>query len=265
MCQKNEETQRMHSFIENRKAPQILALSASRVGEWSSHSWKWLSRLRLAILQRVNAKKRISTRTMRVDQRNAISALLRVLLSHLDLKTMQIGIYNPESDVFIHLSLDYLAKRAKLPLRRAQRALSWLYEAGYVIGYRQSSLDFETNEYSYKPSVRKISHFLLQDLGITSFAIQRARNRSRKHLEKFLSNAYKSKGTRPKEQNFVGSIKEMASNLLNTASFKTNNAPVSSDVFKIYTEKIKKLMDLMPGISQEEAKRMLPSPNSYQH
>lgn len=251
----------MHSFIENRKVPQILALSASRVGEWSSHSWKWLSRLRLAMLQRINAKKRVSTRTMRKDQRNAISALLQVLLSHLDLKTMQIGIYNPETNVFIHLSLEYLAKKARLTLRRAQRAMSWLYDAGYVVGFRQSSFDLDTNEYCHKPSVRKISLFLLQDLGITNLALQRARNKSRKHLERFLINAYQNnKNSEKNEPGVLDSVKKITSKLVSNLSFKKE---IPSESFKIYTEKLKKLMALMPHLSQEDAKRMLPSPDTY--
>lgn len=251
----------MHTYIDQKKVPQILALSASRVGEWSSHSWKWLLRMRIAVLKRIKLDKRLSSRTMRIDQRKAIAALLKVLLSHLDLKTMQVGIYNPETDVFIHLSLNYFAHKAGLSLRRTQRAMAWLYDAGYIIGYRQSSYDIETEEFYYKPSIRRVSDTLLQDLGITNLALQRARNKSRKNLEKFLSKFYRNKNEEQKEQNNIDATNNVISNVLNMFTVKQQRS--SDHSVKIFTEKIKKLMDLMPNLTLEEAKRMLPSPNAY--
>lgn len=250
----------MDSYIDNRKVPQILSLAAKRVGEWSLHSWKWLTRLRTAVLMRVNLEKRLSTRTMRTDQREAIFSLLKVILSHLDLKTMQIGVYNPETGVFAHLSLDYLAHKAGLPLRRAQRAMAWLYDAGYVIGYRQSSFDLETNEYTHKPSVRKVSFHLLKDLGITELAFQRARRKSRKNLDKCLSKFYPStkvgEGIFTTTQNIISSITDMLK-----PKAPHSNRPTTNSI-NIYTEKIKKLTELMPNLSIEEAQRMLPKPNA---
>ena len=251
----------MHTHIDQRKVPQILALAANRVGEWYSHSWKWLSRLRVAVLMRVNLEKRLSTRTMRIDQREAILALLKVVLSHLDLKTMQIGIYNPETDVFTHLSLDYLAHKAGLSLRRTQRAMAWLYDAGYIIGYRQSHYDAESDEFFYKPSIRKVAFTLLQDLGITELAYQRARSKSRKHLEKFLSKFYKDKKEESRAGGSFEATRNIVSNIANMLTPKPSQALEAST--KIYTEKIKRLMDLMPNLSFEEAKRMLPNPSTY--
>lgn len=251
----------MHSYIDDRKVPQILALSASRVGEWSSHSWKWLTRMRIAILRRVQIEKRLSCRTMRVDQRKAIAALLKVMLSHLDLKTMQVGIYNPETNVFTHLSLNYFAHKAGLSLRRTQRAMAWLYDAGYVIGFRQSSFDTETNEYHHKPSIRRVSNSLLQDLGITSLAIQRARNKSKKNFQKTLLKTLKADTQQSNNSNTVKAVKSMISGIVSRVmpSDVSNNSPPC----KAYTEKIKKLMTLMPNLSYEEAKKMLPAPYTY--
>lgn len=249
----------MHSYIGNRKVPQILSLAASRVGEWSLHSWKWLSKMRSAVLKRIQIEKRLSSRTMRVDQREAIYSLLKVLLSHLDLKTMQVGIYNPEMNIFTHLSLNYLAHKAGLSLRRAQRAMAWLYEAGYVIGYRQSSFDLETNEYLHKPSVRCVTAFLLQDLGITSLALNRARQKSRKGLKLPLTNSSDKKESPVKP--VLDTVKNMISSVFNKPP--TKNKTRSAISIKEYTEKIEHLMLRMPEISFDEAKRMLPLPNAY--
>jgi len=261
LCQKNE-TQEMHSYIGKRKVPQILALSADRAEQWTSHSWKWLSRMRIAVLRRISAEKRLSSRTMRIEQRKSILALLKVMLSHLDLNTMQVGVYNPETDVFTHLSLEYFAHKANLSLRRTQRAMAWLYEAGYVVGYRQSSFDIDTNEYQHKPSVRKITIALLQDLGITSIAIQRARDRSRKHLKKSLIKSYQKKTLQQKDQGSINTVKSITSNIASTL-IPTGKISTLSGKRASYTEKIQKLMSLIPNVSLQEAQSMLPIPSTY--
>ena len=251
----------MHSFINNRKVPQILSIAAKRVEEWSIHSWKWLSRLRIAVLKHFKVEKRLSTRTMRVDQREAITALVKVMLSHLDLKTMHVGVYNPETDVFAHLSLDYLAHKAGLALRRAQRAMAWLYDSGYVIAYRQSSYDLETEEYHHKPSIRRISNCLLEDLGITELAFQRARNKSRKNNKKILITSLVKKVVHPSNPNKINTIKDMFSSIIK--NIVPSEIQINARPSNAYTEKIKKLMTIMPELSFSEAKRMLPCPNTY--
>ena len=251
----------MHSFINNRKVPQILSIAANRVEEWSIHSWKWLSRLRIAVLKHFKIEKRLSTRTMRVDQREAITALVKVMLSHLDLKTMHVGVYNPETDVFAHLSLDYLAHKAGLALRRAQRAMAWLYDAGYVIGYRQSSYDLETEEYHHKPSIRRISNLLLEDLGITDLAFQRARSKSRKNHKKILIKSLTKEAVSSITPNTISTIKDMFSSIIKNISPSDNQ--INSRPSNTYTEKIKKLMSIMPDLSFSEAKRMLPCSSTY--
>ncbi len=80
----------MDSHKINIKGPQILSLAASRVGEWSESSWKWLSRLRVALLQRFHDHNRLSSKTMRSDQRIAISQLLKIMLNYLDLNTINL-------------------------------------------------------------------------------------------------------------------------------------------------------------------------------
>jgi len=251
----------MHAYIDDRKVPQILALSASRVGEWSSHSWKWLTRLRTAVLKRVNTEKRLSCRTMRIEQRKAIFALLKVMLSHLDLKTMQVGIYNPETNVFTHLSLEYFAHKANLSLRRTQRAMAWLYEAGYVMGYRQSSFDITTNEYQHKPSIRKVTLTLMQDLGITNLALCKARDRARKNQNKLLIQE-KRKNIQPtNEKKSFKSVIPIIENIASRWIAPRENIDAHA-AREAYTEKIRKLMLNIPDLSLEEARKMLPK-NSF--
>lgn len=239
-------------IIGSRKVPQILALAASRVEQWSDKSWKYLTRFRISILERILNGRRISARTMRKEQRQAITALLRVILANLNLSTMQIGFIDKQTGIFVHLTLEYLAHQAKLDLRTAQRAMSWLYESGYVIGTRQSSVDLDTGEYINKPSIRQISGLLLSDLGISHFALSNAKQRSAKPTVKKSVGNIAIKAFNQLKENFTSKLKPIC---------KPTN-PIKTFCLIEYKEKLAKLMEAMPHISLSEAQSMLPRPPS---
>ncbi|MBN9289470.1 MAG: hypothetical protein BGO43_12040 [Gammaproteobacteria bacterium 39-13] len=247
----------MNSYTINKKSPQILSLAGSRVGEWVDSSWKWLTKLRSAALRRFQNNIRHSSRTIRYEQRVAIAEVLKVLFSYLDLNTMCVGIYHRETDAFVHLSLDFIAKKAGLNIRRAQRAMSWLYQSGYVAGYRQSFYDIDTEEYYHKPSIRRVNSKLLFDLGITEFALQRARNRSKNKFHDILLKSLSSKNQSSKsnKQN-SNDIKNILNGLSQAFALPKHSKSQSSE--STYNEKLKKLMDLMPNLTIYEAQRMLP-------
>lgn len=249
----------MNSQIVNKKAPQILSLSESRVGEWVESSWKWLSRLRSAVLLRFQEQNRESSRVMRFEQREAIGKVLKVIFHYLDLNTMCVGIYHRETDVFVHLSLDFIAKKSGLHIRRAQRAMSWLYESGYIVGYRQSFYDTDTEEYYHKPSIRRVNSKLLFDLGITEFALQRARARSKKRFQDVLLKSLSSKKQfQSKPIIDVSNVQSLIKGVTEAFTLPKSRKPLQPS--SNYNEKLKKLMGLMPDITLHEAQRMLPSP-----
>lgn len=252
----------MNSYLIDKKRPQILSLATSRVGEWSMSSWKWLARFRVALLQRVRDESRQSSRTMRREQREAISEVLKVVFQYLDLNTMCVGFYHRETSVFVHLSMDFLAKKAGLPIRRAQRAMNWLYQSGYIVGYRQSSYDIDTNEYYHKPSIRRVNIKLLLDLGITEFALQKARGRSKKRFEGILLNALSVKdGSDHISVKNELKVQNILNGFAKAFSLTSNTKPVHPP--SVYYEKLEQLMKLMPNLTTNEAKKMLPAPESY--
>lgn len=242
--------------------PQILSIASGRVDEWCTHSWKWLSRLRTTILERVSRNQRVSTRTMRADQRLAIAQLLKVILHHTDLKSMKIGFLHAPTQTFVHLSLAFLAKKANLPIRRAQRALQWLYQSGYISGYRQSIFDESSSTYIHKPSIRYVNAKLLFDLGIKEFALHNARNRATKRQRKeCFKQQYSFQQPTHKEVNNRRAITAQLATIINPVMPKQPKSKLPpSDA---YLSKIKKLMTLFPNLSQNEARDMLPSPDCY--
>jgi hypothetical protein len=249
--------------INGKKAPQILCLAVKRAGEWSEHSWKWLQRIRNALLLRVQNEKRKSTKSLRVDQRIAIHKLLVTILSHVDLKSLCIGYYDKQTGVFIHLGVEYLAKKSGLCVRRTQRALQWLYESGYLVGHRRSTVDEDTGEYIHKTSIRKVSLRLFLDLGITEIALNRARNKAKKKVEgivlSVLDNQKPEKRKGQKGDGFdVGSI---IKNL--TGAFSTK--PKSKDHTEPpeYLNRIRQMQKIFPTKTINEIKLMLPDPHTY--
>lgn len=253
----------MNSYMINKK-PQILSLASSRVEEWSRSSWKWLTRFRTTLLQRVRDNRRQSSRTMRKEQRESIAKVLQVLFEYLDLNTLCVGFYHKEANVFVHLSLNFLAKKANLSLRRTQRAMTWLYQSGYVTGFRQSLYNEDEDVYYHKPSIRRINPKLLLDLGITEIALEGARARSKGRFEKsIIESLIKEKISKSKFNSQAGghNITSFIKNL--TKPFLLSKNSKSADPPPAYKERVTQLMTLMPHLSVFEAKKMLPPPETY--
>lgn len=235
--------------------PQILSLAIKRAGEWQTQQWKWLYRIRHSVISKYKDKQRKSTRTMRIDQRVAIQAILKTLLSHLDLSSMCVGYYHKETGAFIHLSLEYLARKAGLNHRRAQRAIHWLYQSGYITQFKQSFYDDETDEYVHRPAVRRINPILLLDLGITQLALATARKRSKTKIAKYKMSIMPIVPIKE-----VKRVKEKITQATKVVSlFK----PIPTDTSKYhidYESKLQKLMRALPHLTLDEAKSMLPNP-----
>ncbi|MEI2745988.1 MAG: hypothetical protein V9G22_11345, partial [Ottowia sp.] len=86
-----------------------------------------------AVLPSLNAANG-SARRQRSERREACLALLGALVHYLDLVTLRVGI--PQADgSFQGLTLEFLAERAGLGLRRAERACRDLRKAGLVEVY----------------------------------------------------------------------------------------------------------------------------------
>lgn len=249
------------SYIENKKVPQILGLASKRAEEWNKHSWKWLRRLRGALLNKVSNRRRTTCRTLRSEQREAISKLLHVIFSFLDLNTMCVGVLHKESEVFAHLSLAYLAKKSGLNIRRVQRAMQWLCEAGYIVPYRRSFYDVEKEQYYHQPSIRRVNPTLFTDLGITLGALQRARIRAKQYLEKIFSPLAMAR-VLPTFSQQINALK-CKKKYFNSMKSPLERPPFLSSFPPLYIEKLKQIMKSLPTLTIFEAQRLLPNPSAY--
>lgn len=72
-----------------------------------------------------------SERQQRAERRVACIRLVRACIQYLDLASLRIGIPQVDGE-FRHLTVDFLAQRAGLQMRRAERAMQDLQRAGLV-------------------------------------------------------------------------------------------------------------------------------------
>lgn len=127
-----------------------------------------------------------SLRQQRSERREACLDLLGALIHYLDLVTLRVGIPH-DDDTFSGLTLDFLAEKAGLGVRRAERACRDLYRAGlvniYPIAQRQ-----EDGRYRGLPAIRSVPTALFKVFGLDQWlprerekAFRRRRRQQRRH------------------------------------------------------------------------------------
>ena len=137
-----------------------------------------------AVLPSLNAANG-SARQQRSERREACLALLGALVHYLDLVTLRVGI--PQADgSFKGLSLEFLAEKAGLGLRRAERACRDLRKAGLVEVYPIAQKT-EDDRYKGLPAIRRLPVSLFKVFGLNQWlqherdkAAHRRRRRRRK-------------------------------------------------------------------------------------
>lgn len=103
-------------------------------------------------------------RRMRTEQRDACMSLLMVILHNTDLRTLRVGI--PRHNYgFVSYTLSYLSKKAGLDLRRGQRAMRCLVDAGIITVYQQRTLS-ETGEYRSHAALKTVNRAIFRVFGL---------------------------------------------------------------------------------------------------
>jgi hypothetical protein len=103
-------------------------------------------------------------RRMRTEQRDACMSLLMVILNNTDLRTLRIG--NPRHHSgFLSYTVAYLSKKAGLDIRRGQRAMRCLVDAGIVTVYQQRSMS-ENGKYRSQAALKSINRAIFRVFGL---------------------------------------------------------------------------------------------------
>ncbi len=116
-----------------------------------------------------------SPRRQRSERREACVILAGTFIHYLDLGTLRIGI--PHSDgTFQNLSMEFLAERAGLSLRRAERACRDLVSAGILSVIRQSETT-ASGESRAQPALRRLASALFKVFGLEKW-LKRERDKA---------------------------------------------------------------------------------------
>ena len=122
-----------------------------------------------------------SPRQQRSERREACLDLLGALVHYLDLATLRVGI--PQADGSTQgLSLAFLAERAGLGRRRAERACRDLRKAGLVTVYPRAQKT-EDDRYRSRPAIRGVPEALFQVFGLSKW-LQHERDKAVKRYRR---------------------------------------------------------------------------------
>lgn len=156
-------------------------------------------------------------RQVRSERREAIAAVSQVLLHYLELSTLKVGFY-VGLNKFIHLDIEYIAKKANLSFSRAKRAITALAEAGYIKITRQYKKK-EDGTFDGEPSIREIAVQFFVDLGMDVQKLFFAREYKRKKEEKT-----QAKGALKKLKGMVQAVTSFSNHIVSSKT-KRQRAP----------------------------------------
>jgi hypothetical protein len=162
-------------------------------------------------------------RQVRSERRESIAAVSQVLLHYLELSTLKVGFY-AGLDKFIHLDIEYIAKKANLSFSRAKRAITALAEAGYIKITRQYKKK-EDGTFAGEPSIRQISVQFFIDLGMDVQKLFFARDWKRKKEEKA-----QAKGALKKLKGIVQAVTSFSSHLVSSKAKRQMPSSIAKDL-----------------------------------
>ncbi|WP_051555235.1 hypothetical protein [Legionella fairfieldensis] len=97
---------------------------------WAMNAWRRFYTLPDSYFKEIRVY-RISSRQQRSESREAVASIAQVLLHYTELASLRVGVPHITKG-FRSLTIDFLAKKAGIGFKRAERALSVLKGAGYL-------------------------------------------------------------------------------------------------------------------------------------
>ncbi len=134
----------------------------------------------MEVLQNANAHKRTSDKKRRSEARERVISLLTAMLMSMDLSSLRVG-QPTKNGGFFNYSIEWLAKKAKLSLSRAERAMSDLIDSTIIHSYQYRELiDKEKKEYIAHNAARVFDFKFFKMLQIDQKKFRNARRVSSK-------------------------------------------------------------------------------------
>jgi len=140
---------------------------------------------------------RNSLRQQRSESREALASISQVLLHYTELASLRVGIPHASSG-FRSLTIDFLADKAGIGLKRAQRAIKLLVRAGYLKMIERFDVKFEEGKERFigLAAVKCLTPAFFKACNINLQALSAQRALARKRLNRkrstFIANAQES-------------------------------------------------------------------------
>lgn len=133
---------------------------------------------------------RASRRQQRSESREAVMSIAQVLLHYVELASLRVGVPYVSKDGFCSLTIEFLAEKAGLSLKRAKRAIALLKRAGYLtlierFDIKKDELSNET-KFIGLAAVKCLTASFFKACGIDLVWLAAQRKLARKRLKKQL-------------------------------------------------------------------------------
>ena len=172
-CGHNPDAPRYFNVSNEHKArPHILV--------WAGDAFRRFYEKPLSYLDAVRASRR-SKRQQRSESREAIASLAQAILHYTELASLRVGIPLSTGE-FKSLTIGFLAKKAGIGLKRAQRAIDVMKRAGYIKLIER--FDIKGELYIGLAAVKSLTLTFFKACGISLQALAAQRTLARKRLNK---------------------------------------------------------------------------------
>lgn len=170
---------------------------------WAMETWQRFYMLPQSYFKELRFS-RNSLRQQRSESREALASIAQVLLHYTELASLRVGIPHASSG-FRSLTIEFLANKAGVGLKRAQRAIKLLVRAGYLNMIER--FDVKEERFIGLAAVKSLTPAFFKACGINLQALSAQRSLARKRLNKrrstFIENAQESQAAARKIIDFI--------------------------------------------------------------
>ena len=170
---------------------------------WAMDAWNRFYVLPQSYFKELRFNRK-SRRQQRSESREAVSSISQVLLHYTELASLRVGI--PQASTgFRSLTIEFLAEKAGIGLKRAQRAIKLLVRSGYLKMIER--FDLKEERFIGLAAVKSLTPAFFKACGINLQALSAQRGLARKRLNKkrstFIANAQESQAEARKILDFI--------------------------------------------------------------
>lgn len=165
---------------------------------WAIDCWRRFYGLPASYFKEIRMQ-RCSLRQQRTESREALASISQVLLHYTELASLRVGIPHA-SEGFRSLTIAFLADRAGIGLKRAQRAIKLLVRAGYLKMIERFDVKDDKGKERFVglAAVKSLTPSFFKACGINLQALSAQRGLARKRLNKkrsaFIADAQDAQG-----------------------------------------------------------------------